>query len=174
MMGMDVKARGTPRSYQSSHHSSFDDGPRPSFLGWLECTVAQRYRLKLVPGRPVEPERLCVLRPRSGLPMTIRRVWDFREPRRLDEQPPTPRRLTATFYPSEFLSAQPIAHSVRDLVAMPVLEPLDQTHPDLLRDPDRWEVAEDFRAKSVERVGGERAHRPSVPYPRPWNDGAIV
>jgi cytochrome P450 len=37
-------------------------------------TVAQRYRLKLVPGTRVEPERLFVLRPRSGLPMTIQRV----------------------------------------------------------------------------------------------------
>jgi cytochrome P450 len=37
-------------------------------------TVAQRYRLQLVPGTQVEPERLFVLRPRNGLPMTIRRV----------------------------------------------------------------------------------------------------
>jgi cytochrome P450 len=35
------------------------------------ATIAQRYRLRLVPGHAVEPERLFVLRPRGGLPMTI-------------------------------------------------------------------------------------------------------
>jgi cytochrome P450 len=37
----------------------------------IVATVAQRYRLRLTPGHPVEPERLFVLRPRAGLPMTI-------------------------------------------------------------------------------------------------------
>jgi cytochrome P450 len=36
------------------------------------ATVAQRFDVELVPGRPVEPERLFVLRPKDGLPMTIR------------------------------------------------------------------------------------------------------
>ena len=35
------------------------------------ATVAQRYRFRLIPGHPVAPERLFVLRPRGGLPMTI-------------------------------------------------------------------------------------------------------
>jgi cytochrome P450 len=37
----------------------------------IVATIAQRYRLRLVPGHPVEPERLFVLRPRGGLRMTI-------------------------------------------------------------------------------------------------------
>jgi cytochrome P450 len=37
----------------------------------IVATIAQRYRLRLVPGHAVEPERLFVLRPRGGLPMTI-------------------------------------------------------------------------------------------------------
>jgi cytochrome P450 len=35
------------------------------------ATVAQRYRLHLVPGHPVEPEPLITLRPSRGLPMTL-------------------------------------------------------------------------------------------------------
>jgi cytochrome P450 len=35
------------------------------------ATVAQRYQLDLAPGHAVEPERIFVLRPRGGLPMTI-------------------------------------------------------------------------------------------------------
>ena len=35
------------------------------------ATVAQRYRLQLVPGHPVEPELSLALRPRHGLPMTV-------------------------------------------------------------------------------------------------------
>src|SRR6266700_2650341 len=35
------------------------------------ATVAQRYRLRLVPGHQVEPEALLSLRPRYGLPMTL-------------------------------------------------------------------------------------------------------
>ena len=38
------------------------------------ATVAQRYRPRLVPGHSVEPERLFVLRPRGGLPMTLERA----------------------------------------------------------------------------------------------------
>ena len=37
------------------------------------ATIAQHYRLRLVPGHPVEPEALLSLRPRSGLPMTLQR-----------------------------------------------------------------------------------------------------
>jgi cytochrome P450 len=36
------------------------------------ATVAQRYRLQLVPGYVVEPEALLTLRPRYGLPMTLK------------------------------------------------------------------------------------------------------
>jgi cytochrome P450 len=35
------------------------------------ATVAQRYRLRLVPGHQVEPEALLSQRPRYGLPMTL-------------------------------------------------------------------------------------------------------
>jgi cytochrome P450 len=35
------------------------------------ATVAQRYKLRLVPGHPVEPEACLSLRPRYGLPMTL-------------------------------------------------------------------------------------------------------
>ena len=38
------------------------------------ATVAQRYKLRLVPGHPVEPEALLSLRPRHGLLMTLRRA----------------------------------------------------------------------------------------------------
>jgi len=38
------------------------------------ATVAQRYKLRLVPGHPVEPEALLSLRPRHGLPMTLRQA----------------------------------------------------------------------------------------------------
>ena len=34
----------------------------------------QRYRLRLVPGQPVEPEMRLTLRPRGGLPMTLERA----------------------------------------------------------------------------------------------------
>ena len=37
------------------------------------ATVAQRYRLRLAPGRRVEPMGLITLRPRGGLPMTLER-----------------------------------------------------------------------------------------------------
>jgi cytochrome P450 len=35
------------------------------------ATVAQRYRLRLVPDHPVEPQALLTLRPRDGLPMLL-------------------------------------------------------------------------------------------------------
>ena len=35
------------------------------------ATVARRYSLHLVPGRPVEPQVLVTPRPRHGLPMTL-------------------------------------------------------------------------------------------------------
>jgi cytochrome P450 len=38
------------------------------------ATIAQQYRLRLVPGHPVEPEAFLSLRPRSGLPMTLHRI----------------------------------------------------------------------------------------------------
>jgi cytochrome P450 len=37
----------------------------------IVATLAQRYRLHLVPGHPVEPWALITLRPRHGMPMTI-------------------------------------------------------------------------------------------------------
>ena len=37
------------------------------------ATIAQRYKLRLVPGHPVEPEAFLSLRPRYGLPMTLHR-----------------------------------------------------------------------------------------------------
>ena len=37
------------------------------------ATIAQRYRLRLKPGFPVEPQGLITLRPRHGLPMTLER-----------------------------------------------------------------------------------------------------
>jgi len=38
------------------------------------ATVAQRYRLRLVPGHPVEPHPLITLRPRHGIQMTLHRT----------------------------------------------------------------------------------------------------
>lgn len=38
------------------------------------ATVAQRYRLRLVPDHPVEPQALLTLRPRDGLPMLLEGV----------------------------------------------------------------------------------------------------
>ena len=36
------------------------------------ATVAQRYRLELLPGHPVEPESVVTLRPRYGVQVTLR------------------------------------------------------------------------------------------------------
>ena len=38
------------------------------------ATIAQRYKLRLVPGHPVEPEAFLSLRPRYSLPMTLHRT----------------------------------------------------------------------------------------------------
>ena len=42
------------------------------------ATIAQRYRLRLKPGFPVEPQGLITLRPRYGLRMTLERRTDVR------------------------------------------------------------------------------------------------
>jgi cytochrome P450 len=39
----------------------------------LVATIAQQYRLRLVPGHPVEPQPLITLRARHGMRMTIER-----------------------------------------------------------------------------------------------------
>ena len=57
----------------------FSSGPRMcigSSFAMMEAqlilaTIAQRYRLRLVPGHPVEPQMLVTLRPKYGLQMTI-------------------------------------------------------------------------------------------------------
>jgi hypothetical protein len=40
------------------------------------ATIAQRYRLRLKPGFPVEPQGLITLRPRYGLKMLLERRQD--------------------------------------------------------------------------------------------------
>jgi cytochrome P450 len=60
----------------------FGGGPRLCIghnMAMLEAqliigTIAQRFDMRLVEGHQVVPERLFVLRPRGGLPMTIRRL----------------------------------------------------------------------------------------------------
>src|SRR6516162_9009818 len=37
------------------------------------ATIAQRYRLRLKPGHPIDPQGLITLRPRYGMPMTLQR-----------------------------------------------------------------------------------------------------
>ena len=39
------------------------------------ATIAQRYRFRLKPGHPIEPQGLITLRPRYGMPMTLERRW---------------------------------------------------------------------------------------------------
>ena len=74
--------RFTPeRSASRPHHAyfPFGGGPRTCIgsnfalmeMQLILATVAQRYRLRLVPGHQVEPEALLSLRPRCGLPMTL-------------------------------------------------------------------------------------------------------
>jgi cytochrome P450 len=46
----------------------------------IVATLAQRYRLHLVPGHPVEPWPLITLRPRFGMPMTIAHRQASRSP----------------------------------------------------------------------------------------------
>ena len=41
------------------------------------ATIAQRYRLRLKPGFPVEPQGLITLRPRHGLQMILERRTDL-------------------------------------------------------------------------------------------------
>lgn len=63
-------------------HFPFGGGPRMcigSNFSLMEAqlvlaTVAQRYRLRLIPGHPVVPEAKITLRPRYGMPMTLQRV----------------------------------------------------------------------------------------------------
>jgi len=38
---------------------------------WILAMVAQRYRLRLKVGHPIEPQGIITLRPRYGMPMTI-------------------------------------------------------------------------------------------------------
>jgi len=47
-------------------------------FAWMECvlllaTLAQKWKLKLVPGHPVEPEPLITLRPKYGMKMVVER-----------------------------------------------------------------------------------------------------
>lgn len=76
--------RFTPeRSATRPHYAYFPFGGGPHLcigreFALLEAqlvlaTIAQRYRLRLVPGRVVEPQFLVSLRPRDGLPMTLER-----------------------------------------------------------------------------------------------------
>jgi cytochrome P450 len=63
-------------------HFPFGGGPRLCIgnnFALMEAqlvlaTVAQRYRLRLVPGHPVVPEAKITLRPRYGMPMTLQRI----------------------------------------------------------------------------------------------------
>ena len=60
-------------------HFPFGGGPRQcigNYFAMMEtqlvlATIAQRYRLRMVPGHQVEPQALLTLRPRGGLPMTL-------------------------------------------------------------------------------------------------------
>jgi cytochrome P450 len=78
-------ARFSPeRSANLPHfgHFPFGGGPRlciGSNFAMMEAqlilaTIAQSYRLKLLPGHMVEPEVLLTVRPRNGLPMTLERI----------------------------------------------------------------------------------------------------
>jgi cytochrome P450 len=47
-------------------------------FAWMEgtlllATIARRWRLRLVPGRPVTAQAVVTLRPRGGLPMVAER-----------------------------------------------------------------------------------------------------
>ena len=57
----------------------FGGGPRRCIgesFAWMElvlsvCTIAQRWRLRLVPGHPVVPQPLVTLRTKYGMRMTV-------------------------------------------------------------------------------------------------------
>jgi cytochrome P450 len=77
--------RFTPeRSASRPHYAYFPFGGGPRLcigsnfalmeMQLILATIAQRYKLRLVPGRPVEPEALLSLRPRYSLPMTLHRT----------------------------------------------------------------------------------------------------
>ena len=69
------------RSAERPHFAYFPFGGGPrlcigSNFAMLEAqlilaTIAQRYRLHLLPGHQVEPQVLLSMRPRHGLPMTL-------------------------------------------------------------------------------------------------------
>jgi cytochrome P450 len=74
--------RFTPERVAARPHFAyfpFGGGPRQcigNHFAMMEAqlvlaTIAQRYRLRLVPGHPVEPQVLLTMRPRDGLPMTL-------------------------------------------------------------------------------------------------------
>ncbi len=76
--------RFTPeRSASRPHYTYFPFGGGPRMcigsnfalmeMQLILATVAQHYKLRQVPGHPVEPEALLSLRPRYGLPMTHHR-----------------------------------------------------------------------------------------------------
>jgi cytochrome P450 len=72
------------RSASRPHYAYFPFGGGPRLcigsnfalmeMQLILATIAQRHKLRLVPGRPVEPEALLSLRPRYGLPMTLHRI----------------------------------------------------------------------------------------------------
>jgi cytochrome P450 len=78
-------ARFSPERYANLPHFAhfpFGGGPRlciGSNFAMMEAqlilaTIAQSYRLKLLPGHMVETEVLLTVRPRNGLPMTLERI----------------------------------------------------------------------------------------------------
>ena len=77
--------RFTPeRSASRPHYAYFPFGGGPRMcigsnfalmeMQLILATLAQRYKLRLLPGHLVEPEALLSLRPRYGLPMTLHRA----------------------------------------------------------------------------------------------------
>jgi cytochrome P450 len=72
------------RSASRPHYAYFPFGGGPRLcigsnfalmeMQFILATIAQRYRLHLVPGHLIEPEALLSLRPRYGLPMTLQRI----------------------------------------------------------------------------------------------------